>query len=211
MKRIFTKCISLSFLLLFILSTQVNAQELVEIDVSNNVFTPNSVTISQGDTVRWTNTQGNHNVNGTASDYPNNPEAFGNDVGSGWTYEFVFNVVGFYEYHCDPHVSLGMTGDITVEEPTNIFELETAIELVENVFPMPAKDFVYLELNTDLISHNTNLNIQVYDTKGAIVKHIQTTPADRIKISTSDLSSGTYIFNILDANNVLDTGKLIKL
>ncbi len=34
--------------------------------VTSNKFTPAEITINTGDTVIWTNTQGNHNVNGSA-------------------------------------------------------------------------------------------------------------------------------------------------
>ena len=48
------------------------------VDVTNNKFTPAEITISQGDTVTWTNSEGTHNVNGLQSKFPSNPESFGN-------------------------------------------------------------------------------------------------------------------------------------
>ena len=86
------------------------------IEVSNTVFTPDDLEIEVGDTVEWQNIQGFHNVNGTQSEYPDNPEFFGNSTGTGWTYSYVFNTVGKYDYHCNPHVDLGMTGEIRVNE-----------------------------------------------------------------------------------------------
>jgi len=86
------------------------------IGVTSNVFTPNELHISAGDTVVWTNTQGNHNVNGTQATFPNNPESFGNDVGAGWVFTHVFTIPGDYDYRCNPHFSFGMTGKITVAD-----------------------------------------------------------------------------------------------
>ena len=60
--------------------------------VTSNVFTPNSVTLTAGDTVTWINMGGSHNVNGTQATYPSNPESFGNGVGAGWTYTYVFTI-----------------------------------------------------------------------------------------------------------------------
>lgn len=89
------------------------------VTVSSNVFTPKEITISVGDTVIWKNAGGNHNVNGTKATYPSNPESFGNNVsGSNWTYKYVFNTSGTYNYQCDPHVGMGMVGKVTVNPKT---------------------------------------------------------------------------------------------
>lgn len=93
---------------------KVQSQTKHVINVTNNVFTPNELTIEAGDIVEWQNTQGWHNVNGKQATYPDNPESFGNNLGSGWTYSYVFNTEGTYKYQCDPHVSLGMVGLIVV-------------------------------------------------------------------------------------------------
>ncbi len=84
------------------------------VNVTSNVFTPAEITINQGDEVVWTNTQGNHNVNGLQSKFPDNPESFGNAVGSGWVFSHVFTIAGVYDYQCDPHVNFGMVGKVTV-------------------------------------------------------------------------------------------------
>lgn len=94
----------------------IYAQTSHTVSVSNNVFTPADLTINQGDTVIWTNIEGFHNVNGTTNTYQDNPESFGNQTGFGWTYSYVFNSPGDYDYQCDPHVGLGMVGTISVEE-----------------------------------------------------------------------------------------------
>ena len=81
---------------------------------SGQTFVPQHITVFNGQTVEWQNTGGNHNVNATQAAYPNNPESFGNSVGAGWTFQHTFGAAGFYNYHCDPHVSIGMTGTVTV-------------------------------------------------------------------------------------------------
>jgi plastocyanin len=87
------------------------------VTVQSNFFAPTSLTITQGDTVTWENLGGFHNVNGSQATYPDNPEGFinGNASGDSWTYSFVFNTPGTYDYQCDPHVGLGMTGQVIVE------------------------------------------------------------------------------------------------
>ncbi len=102
-----------TLLLLFSLTTMLWAQDQT-VNTVGTTFVPADITIFVGQTVEWVNTGGSHNVNGTQSAYPGNPESFGNSVGTGWTYQYTFNTVGQYNYHCDPHVSIGMTGTVTV-------------------------------------------------------------------------------------------------
>lgn len=80
-------------------------------------FSPSSLTITQGDSVTWTNAGGFHNVNGSTATYASNPEGFANGGASSatWTYGFRFNTPGTYDYQCDPHAGAGMTGQITVQ------------------------------------------------------------------------------------------------
>ncbi len=108
MKKLFT------LLFLFSLTTLTIAQDHVVLTVGATAFNPTDLTITVGETVEWQNTGGNHNVNGTTTTYPNNPESFGNSVGAGWTFQHTFMTPGTYNYQCDPHVGLGMIGTVTV-------------------------------------------------------------------------------------------------
>ncbi len=117
MKTNFTLKLVRFFALSFVLALvtlDVYAQTSHNVAVTSNVFTPKELTVTAGDEVVWTNTQGNHNVNGDKATFPNNPASFGNGVGSGWTYKFVFDVAGTYDYQCNPHVGIGMVGKIIV-------------------------------------------------------------------------------------------------
>jgi len=80
-------------------------------------FTPKDITIEIGETVRWENTSGNHNVNGGLDVYPNNPEGIfsGAPEAAPWTWDYTFNIPGIYNYQCDLHVGAGMVGTVTVE------------------------------------------------------------------------------------------------
>lgn len=104
----------------------VAGQSKFSIQTVGTTFSPNTLTIVVGDTVVWTNTSGSHNVNGTTSTFPSNPQSFGNSVGSGWVFTHVFTIVGNYDYRCDPHFSFGMSGKITVQ---NLPTLVTSISV----------------------------------------------------------------------------------
>jgi len=93
------------------------------VNVTSNVFTPSVLTISVGDKVTWANSEGFHNVNGTTATYPENPESFSNSTGTGWNYSHTFNIPGVYNYQCDPHVGLGMVGQVIVEEHENLLTI----------------------------------------------------------------------------------------
>ena len=87
------------------------------VNTQGMTFSPSNITITVGDSVTFNNTGGVHNVNGTTQIFPQNPESFGNNLGSGWTYVHVFTIAGLYDYQCDPHIP-GMVGTIQVNPST---------------------------------------------------------------------------------------------
>ena len=88
-----------------------------EIIASGLEFTPDYLEINVGETVEFQNTGGIHNVNGLVTIYPNNPESFysGQPEPAPWSFIYKFNTSGLYDYRCDAHHSLGMTGQILVK------------------------------------------------------------------------------------------------
>jgi plastocyanin len=87
---------------------QVTGQgKIVDISIKNFAFNPALVTISAGDTVRWTNQDSvTHIVKGS------NFES--GSLAQKDTYEFTFTKSGTYDYICSIHPS--MKGTITVTE-----------------------------------------------------------------------------------------------
>jgi plastocyanin len=77
----------------------------------NFAFQPSSVTIHEGDTVRWTNTTATgHNVVSSSGAWA--PSALFTSPG---TFSVTFTKAGTYNYVCSPHQALGMTGTIVVQ------------------------------------------------------------------------------------------------
>jgi plastocyanin len=106
-----------SLLILFCIPFLAMTQNSHVINTIGNTFSPASLVINVGDTVTWNNTQGFHNINATLATYPSNPEGFGNGVASApWSFQWIFTLAGTYDYQCDPHVGIGMTGVVTVNE-----------------------------------------------------------------------------------------------
>jgi plastocyanin len=79
-----------------------------------NFFDPAELTIKVGETVRWVNDSGVHDVSSTK--VPEGATAFKSELftAPGMTFEHTFTVPGEYEYVCTPHEALGMVGKIIV-------------------------------------------------------------------------------------------------
>ena len=83
--------------------------EAIDVSIVNSSFSPETITISTGQTVRWTNLDPiAHSVKGTGT-------SFGSpSLAQGGSYEFLFTDEGTYEYYCSIHPS--MRGTVVVEE-----------------------------------------------------------------------------------------------
>lgn len=83
----------------------------VDINIVGSSFSPRNVTIQPGDTVTWTNSnQGEHNVASTDAGFSSGAPSLS------WTFSHTFDSPGTFEYFCEPHRALGMTGTVTVKE-----------------------------------------------------------------------------------------------
>jgi plastocyanin len=72
-------------------------------------FSPSSFTAKVGDTVKWDGDFSMHPLSSTT--IPANAASWHN--GSGTSFLYVITVPGTYNYQCDVHVSIGMTGSFT--------------------------------------------------------------------------------------------------
>ena len=105
----------ISMLFCLALQARVGA-ETHDVTVQNFSFEPNDLAIQAGDTVRWTNVSGTHDVKDDAG-------AWGRDSGSGWVFEWTFDDPGIVLYHCSVHsfagrdINIFMNGRLTVTAP----------------------------------------------------------------------------------------------
>jgi len=143
--------------LLLLLPVLANAQIVWPVSVGGSTITPQNlpfyspqhIVIQVGDTVRWTNQSGTHNVNGSLSIFPGNPEGFtsGNSQSGGWVYKRKFNMPGLYNYHCtsNGHAATQF-GSITVLDPnTGLAEIGNEAPGLR-VYPAPATNLLTVEL-----------------------------------------------------------------
>ncbi len=82
------------------------SSKIVEVTIQNFAFNPESVTISSGDTVKWTNMDSTtHTITGT--------DFSSGNLNKGDSYENTFTKAGSYDYHCSIHPS--MKGTVIVK------------------------------------------------------------------------------------------------
>ena len=162
-------------------------------------FSPSSLTINANDTVTFICTSGTHNVNGTQATFPNNPESFGNTLGSGWTYQHVFSISGEYDFQCDPHSSI-MKGKITVQNNTSTQHHDS--DAHSNIFPNPFQ-------NELAVQGCNGGELFLYSVVGRLELNHKITN-DNYKLTTIDLPSGIYLYQITLDNMKTVSGKIVK-
>ncbi|MGH9173505.1 MAG: plastocyanin/azurin family copper-binding protein [Vicinamibacterales bacterium] len=98
----------------FALASTGGGGQIVEVRLTANLtFVPAQVTISPGQTIRWVNEAAapDHTVTPDGhSEWTSQPM-----TDAGQTFEHTFNSAGSFPYFCEPHLSQGMTGTITVQ------------------------------------------------------------------------------------------------
>lgn len=196
------------FFLLAYLSMNLNAQTSHPVTVSNFQFNPSTLTITAGDEVVWTNTGGSHNVDGKTSVFPSNPESFGNNVSSGWTYKFTFNTPGTYNYHCDPHAAMGMVGTVVVNSKT-VTSIQTLADESGKIqlYPNPASESVQLRFPANYPEINS---LKVYSMTGALIdQKVLPGNSGTVQYDVSRFNKGMYFIEI-KAGNRKNVMKFLK-
>jgi plastocyanin len=77
-------------------------------------FSPDPVTVAAGTTLQWNNVDDEEH---TATSDTGSAESFDSGLLGGErpkSFEHTFNTKGTFNYHCEVHVAMGMTGTITV-------------------------------------------------------------------------------------------------
>lgn len=90
--------------------------ETHDVQVISFRFEPETVTIAPGDTVRWRNMGGDHNVFADDESFSSGEPSSGS-----WTYSHTFDTAGEFGYYCQPHGGpngAGMAGTVVVQGGT---------------------------------------------------------------------------------------------
>jgi len=189
------------FLLALLATTSSSYSTTHTITNSGFTFSPSSITIDLGDTVKFVLgsihnarevSQATWDVNGTTSN-----GGFDLPFGGGTV---VLTQTGTHFYVCTPHASGGMKGSITVNSTTDVKSMSGSIQdhfiLMQN-FPNPFNPSTTISFN---IPTPLFVSLKVFDCIGKEVATISSgvMPAGRHNINwnAAELPSGVYFYRI---------------
>jgi plastocyanin len=201
----------LTFLMLLIISTSGYSQSLHTVELSNFQFSPDNLTIEVGDTVRWSNVEGTHNVLADDNSFTSGPAA-----PAPWTFEHVFTATGNNPYYCEPHGGAGgsgMSGVIIVELPVSVADdgsIVNKFELNQN-YPNPFNPTTTIKYS---IPANGIITLRVFNAIGEEVSMLANEFKEAgtydVSFNAAQLSSGIYFYR-LQAGSFVETKKMILL
>lgn len=197
-------------LLVLLLSFSVSGYATIwVITNSGDTFNPSSITINQGDTVRFI-LESHHNAMQVSMA---NWNANGNSLLSGgFQTNFGGGLIlpsqlssGTNYYVCTPHASIGMKGTIVVQVATDIAEKLFKPEI--SVYPNPSHGKFRLELNNFQSSHRSSLEVYTIHGEKLYTFEIKNSISE---IDLSNRANGIYLLKIFDGQKVFAEKKLLK-
>jgi bilirubin oxidase len=110
-----------------------------------------------------------------------------------------------YMYHCHllTHEDDGMMGQFLVVNPNSGNNYDKEPNLKVNLFPNPFSDKATLMLDIDLAE---NLNLEIYDLQGKMLRSIQNISAKSIEIDRGGLPSGNYFYALKSNHKIIYSG-----
>ena len=187
---------------------------VVEVGGSSNVFTPDNIDIVVGQTVTWTRLSGFHNVDGSTDTYPNNPDSFfSGPASSGWSsFSYTFTEPGHYYYQCNPHVSMGMIGTITVSAALSIDETTNPTKYnIHSIYPNPFNPVTNI---TYVLEEHTNVQLAIFDLSGKevelLINEFHKSGYHSLDWNADNYPSGIYFVKMI-TDKYINTKKLTLL
>jgi plastocyanin len=192
--------LSLALLLLVFSYNYVFGQTVHDVAVANFSFTPSDLTINAGDTVRWTNHGGFHDVMADNNSFSN-----GAASSDAWVYVHVFTTIGDFMYYCTEHGGpggFGMSGIIHVMGTTDVSDNTVKLNFIlKQNYPNPFNPATTIEYS---ISKGVFVKLKVYNALGAlertIVSKYQPAGNYNVVFDGSGLASGVYFYQLIAAN-----------
>ncbi|MFO0753949.1 MAG: S-layer homology domain-containing protein [Thermodesulfovibrionales bacterium] len=96
-----------------LLMSAVSRAATVDVSMQDFSFSPQSITVSVGDTVRWTNNQGTHTATSGTNCSPDGTWDSG-ILAQSQSFSRTFTEAGTFPYFCSLHCGSGMTGTVVV-------------------------------------------------------------------------------------------------
>lgn len=201
MKKLFTL-----FILFCVSTIIVYGQTTHTVTIQGFSFSPQNLTINQGDTVVWKNNSSTFHTTTSGSDCNSDGKWDGNLPGEG-SFSHVFNQSGNFPYFCKPHCSMGMTGMITVKKTTSV----QSVTIKHNkltITPNPAENYVLLILNDE--GNSGKYVVKFYNVLGELKLSRVVVLNKKIpsKIELNELINGVYFYKLIPLNKTYRGEKL---
>ena len=189
-------------LILMLTIVSVSHSRIINVSVSNNVFTPSTINNAfVGDTIKWTRTAGSHTTTCDGQAFTSRPAGaapWNTPLNSGNpTFSYVIQVAGTYNYICEPH-SPDMAGVIVaaISSITQTNETATGFKLSQN-YPNPFNPSTKIKFS---VPQNSRVSLKIFDINGREVESLvneELNPSSyEAEWDASKLSSGVYYYRL---------------
>lgn len=157
-------------------------------------YSPNQLSVQVGDTIRWEGDFSTHPLSSVT--IPSGAQTW--HMGSGTVFSYPVKVAGEYQYHCDVHFTIGMTGTFTASNTA--VEKDIAVPgpgalRITGIFPnpSPSRDIAI----GFMLSTSQDVTLALYTLTGSkvttLVKGVKEAGAYGYKIPAKTLESGIYL------------------
>ncbi|MCC2546846.1 T9SS type A sorting domain-containing protein [Hymenobacter sp. BT175] len=194
------------FILIGLLLGQLSAlAATITIQVGDNFYSPQAVTIRPGDVVTWQYV--GFSSHPTASD--NGAWATFQMNSANPTRSITFNTVGAFPYHCTAHggPGFGQFGTITVSNATPAEQARPNTPTL-SVYPNPSKGMVSVSVG----QQGQDYKLRLTNVLGREVRTLALKPEsamDVIHVDLTDLPAGMYFYSLVVGDKVMSTKRLI--
>ncbi|MBK8549813.1 MAG: T9SS type A sorting domain-containing protein [Ignavibacteria bacterium] len=182
---------------------------------SGNIFSPANISVSVGDTIKWTRTGGSHTTtcNGSeGSTRPSGAPAWNAPLTSASpTFIYVIQVAGMYHYVCEPHAP-DMAGNINAvaSSITQLTEIVRSYELSQN-FPNPFNPVTNINFS---IPNSSNVVLKVFNNMGqeieTLVNEKLNAGSYQVDWNAVNYTSGIYYYKI-QTEGFIETRKMLLI
>jgi len=166
------------------------------VTVADFSFTPNSVTVNLGDTVKWVWASGTHTT--TSITVPTGAATWNSNMNSSTTtFSYVPTVVGTYNYDCSMHPST-MTGTFTVVNPTGVNQVNKIA--IINFYPNPVSKILHIQFN----NIDLPVSLTMTDMSGKQVLSRKFKSMKNTDIDLANIANGRYILHAQQGTETYD-------
>ena len=171
-------------------------------------YSPSSLTISVGDTIIWS---GNFSAPHTllTTSVPDGAASINKTDQQGTSFTYVVTVAGNYQYECNLHVSLGMTGSFTAVAAGVEIPADTKL-MMDPIYPNPAMEESFVHFTLD---QSGPVTLRIYDATGKLaltaIDEVMAAGHHMVEIDTKKLASGRYQYILQQGDAVLRRAMIV--